>query len=297
VGELGSHSSKVLEVEGEENPISRLLEEFQECQFFWHENSLKDLVFDEISAKDKSMIFNNRCVILVTSLTVLGFFCGWQAKAAALQTNATQMSEYPSWINKTRVDKVVERIQNYLEWSVRRVNVVWYKDAKAFAKMHGLSTASVLAISRKDDNSIHLGPKVTNENFDAVFGHEMAHIISFQKYKGAIPAWLEEGLANHVAQAAKVDYAWLSRKPFPADVQQLGHPLAAVAEVARYRYMASQALIEMISAKCDLKNLLRLSVARKMSSYLETYCEIKDINASFKKWVKLKAASGASGPH
>jgi hypothetical protein len=145
------------------------------------------------------------------------------------------------------------------------------------------------------ENDIHLGPKVTNENFDTIFGHEMSHIISFQKYKGAIPQWLEEGVANHVAQAAQVDYIWLVSRPFPEDVKKLVHPFSSDFEGARYHYMASQALIEMIASKCDLKNLLRLSVGRKMDNYLKTYCEIKDLNSDFKKWVRNRAKSIAQG--
>jgi hypothetical protein len=228
--------------------------------------------------------------LILASLVLPVLLWQSQALAAQLQTNATFMTETPSWINKTRIDKVVDRIQMFLEWSIRRVNVIWYKDQATFEKVHGLGPA-VLAISRRADNTIHLGPRVTNENFDQVFGHELAHIISFQKYKEAIPKWLEEGIANHVAKAGQVDYAWLAKRPFPADVRGLIHPFATTTEGARYHYMASQALIEMIAAKCDLKNLLRLSVGMKMDSYLDTYCEIKDLNLAFQKWVKTKSGS------
>ncbi len=50
--------------------------------------------------------------------------------------------------------------------------------------------------------------------------------------------------------------------------------------------MASQALAEMIAGKCDLRNLLRLSVGHGMEGYLETYCGMKDLNLTYQKWLK-----------
>jgi hypothetical protein len=57
-----------------------------------------------------------------------------------------------------------------------------------------------------------------------------------------------------------------------------------------YRYKASQAFAEMLAGKCDLQNLIRLSVERKMEDYMATYCEIKDLNQAFRDWVKKKAS-------
>ena len=81
------------------------------------------------------------------------------------------------------------------------------------------------------------------------------------------------------------------RKPFPADVRRLVHPVSGSVENIHYNYMASQALAEMIAKKCDLANLLRLSVGTSMEGYLDTYCEIHDLNADFHKWVKSHAES------
>jgi hypothetical protein len=202
-----------------------------------------------------------------------------------VRTNAVNMADAPDWVTPGRIDTIVDRIESLLEWDIRRINVIWYKDEKAFEKMHGYGP-TVLAISRKSDNTVHVGPRVTTTNFDGVFGHEMVHIISFQKYKDAIPRWLEEGLANHLSKRASVDYAWLAKHEFPADVHDLTHPFNGSDDHIRYSYMASQALIEMIASKCDLSELLRLSVGRKMENYFDTYCGIKDLTAEFKKWVK-----------
>ncbi len=228
---------------------------------------------------------------MVPVLVVVFGYLSVPASAAELQTNTTFMSEAPAWINKTRIDKVSDKIQSYLEWSIRRVTVVWYKDQDSFGKAHGYGP-TVLAFSRKADNTVHLGPRVTTQNFDQIFAHELSHVISFQKYKEAIPKWLEEGLANHLSQAGSVDYQWLAAQPIPADVRELSHPFSSTPEQVRYRYIASQALVEMIAAKCDFKNLLRLSVGMKMESYLDTYCRLPDLNQSFRKWlVEQKAKS------
>jgi hypothetical protein len=204
--------------------------------------------------------------------------------ANEIKTNAVVMAGAPDWVTPQRIDKIVDHIESLLEWDIRRVKVTWYTSQTEFEKVHGLGP-TVLAISRKNDNTVHIGPRVNDANFDGVFGHEMVHIISFQKYKGAIPAWLEEGLANYLSQRAKVDYVWLSKHPAPDDVRELIHPYNGVEDHIRYCYMASQALTEMIASKCDLSNLLRLSVGRKMEKYLDTYCGIKNLTTDFKDWV------------
>jgi hypothetical protein len=208
----------------------------------------------------------------------------FHAPAAELLTNAAHMSDAPSWVTAGRINRIVDHIQNILEWDIHRVEVYWYKDQAAFEKMHGFGSL-VLAVSRKDDNTIHLGPKVTDANFDQVFGHELVHIISFQKYKQAIPKWLEEGLANYLAKAGSVNYKWLASKPFPNDVRDLVHPFNGSDDHVRYHYIASQALAEMLNAKCDFRNLLRLSVGMKMEPYIASFCNIPDLNVAFKKWV------------
>lgn len=211
-------------------------------------------------------------------------------RAEEIKTNEVIIANAPKWLKKTRVEKVTDRIQNKLEWSTRKVNVYWYETQANFEKVHNFGPQAK-AITKFQDNgaSIHAGPNVNDKNFDEIFGHELVHVIIFQKYKDAIPKWLEEGLANHLSNLGKVDYKWLARQPFPSDVLQLAHPFKGSADGVNYRYKASQALAEMLDKKCDLENLIRLSVERKMEKYISTYCEIKDINQAFKEWVQKKA--------
>jgi hypothetical protein len=210
-----------------------------------------------------------------------------------IRTNTVTMPEAPAWLTASRVERVVDRVQSKLEWDIRRVSVRWYSDPAAFQKAHGFD-ASVQAFARKQDGSVHLGPKTTQENFDAVFGHELAHIVLGQKYKTAIPNWLEEGLANYVAQKGSVDYAWLATQP-RRDVRTMNHPFAASAPAgARYHYQASTALIEMLAAKCSLADLLQLSVGKKLENFLATYCQIPDVNAAFDQWLQRKARAARS---
>ncbi|WP_142695717.1 hypothetical protein [Bdellovibrio sp. NC01] len=208
--------------------------------------------------------------------------------AAELQTNSTYSADVPKWVTKGKIDRTTERIQSFMEWDIHRVTVVWYKDPASFENAHKLGP-KVLAVSRRSENKILVGPRVTEENFDRIFGHELVHVISYQKYKDAIPKWLEEGLANYVAKNGSVNYKWLASRPFPDDVRELTHPFSGDDDYLRYHYEASQALAEMIAAKCDLRNLLRLSVGRKMDSYLDTYCNLKDLNAEYRKWIKSKS--------
>jgi hypothetical protein len=234
-----------------------------------------------------------------------------QARAAVVDTNEVHCDDAPAWVKPALVDRVVERIQSKLEWDIRKVRMIWHLDQQEFRAAHGYDD-SVLAFSRKSDNSVHLGPRVTETNFESVFGHELVHVILFQKYKGAVPKWLEEGLANYLSNHEanheanhkplvkngkpvsdpshwSVDYAWLSAQP-SMDVLTLKHPFMGVAtQGARYHYQASQALVEMIASHCSLDQLLQLSVGKKLENYLGTFCDISDVNTEFKKWIVKKA--------
>lgn len=221
--------------------------------------------------------------------------CSASARAARIRTNEVLMPDAPSWLTVHQVNQVVDRIQDKLEWDIRRIQVFWYTDEAAFERMHHLGPL-VLAFTRKPDNTVYLGPRVTASSFAPVFGHELVHVIIYQKYKNAIPGWLEEGLANHLAGQGKVDYAWLNRYGFQGDVHELVHPFQgyvmgpsslAADEQVRYHYMASQALAEMIAARCGgLEDLLQLSVGKRLETYLSTTCGIKDLNAEFRRWLK-----------
>jgi hypothetical protein len=219
---------------------------------------------------------------VVSSLA--GSFAGRRADADEIKTNAVHMSDAPKWVTPSRIDRIVDHIQNQMEWDVRRVEVRWYHDQTSFESIHHMGP-SILAYARTSDSSVHLGPRVTDANFDAVFGHEMVHVVSNQKYKGAIPMWLEEGLANYFSRNGNVNYAWLNTQPFPSDVHELTHPYNVSEDHLRYHYQASQALAEMLAKKCDLNNLLRMSVGKSVDHYLASLCNITDLNGEFKKWV------------
>ena len=223
--------------------------------------------------------------------TLLAFALSQPVLAAKeIRTNNVTILNAPDWLRQPRVEKVTDRIQNKLEWQTRRVNVKFYSDRSDYEGVHKLGAGAVaVAMFAGGEASVHLGPDVTDKNFDDVFGHEMVHVIVFQKYKDAIPKWLEEGLANHLAKRGNVDYKWLASQPFPDDVREMSHPFKGSAALISYRYMASQAFAEMLQKKCELENLIRLSVQRKMEDYMRTYCEIKDLNAAFRDWVKKKA--------
>jgi len=204
--------------------------------------------------------------------------------AKEVRTNPVLIPDAPDWLTASRVDRIADRIESKLEWDIRQVRVTWYTDQKSFEKFHGYGPA-VQAVSRKQDNTIHVGPKVNDQNFDAVFGHELAHIILGQKYKGAIPNWLEEGLANYVAKKGSVDYAYLKSQP-KVDVHTLNHPFKSTAIDFSFHYQASTALVEMLAAKCSLADLLQLSVGKKLENFLSTYCGIDDVNVAYEKWIK-----------
>lgn len=200
------------------------------------------------------------------------------------------MDAAPSWLTQSRVEAVTDRIQQKLEWTVRKIKVLWFYSDVEFQRSHSLGPNAIAVTSRRGEVlTVLMGPSVTTKEFDEVFGHELTHVIVSQKYKGAIPAWFEEGLANHYGGHPKVDYKWLSKQPSIADVKTLAHPMRGSVQDIRYRYKASQALAEMLDKKCQLENLVRLSVKRKMEDYIITYCEIPDLNKAFKAWVSKNA--------
>ena len=224
--------------------------------------------------------------IYLLSFLFLGPLC---SQAKDLRTNEVWMSGAPSWLKRVRIEKVTDKIQRKLEWSTRRVEVKWHSTAESFQKAHSLGPIpSAVTVSTAQNQTIHMSPKVQDRNFDQIFAHELVHVIIFQKYRGAIPKWLEEGLANHLSQSQKVDYLWLSQQELPQDVSLVAHPYKGSPKSVTVQYKVSQALIEMLESKCDLENLIRLSVQRKMADYIKTYCEIPDLNKSFKDWLQKK---------
>lgn len=228
-------------------------------------------------------------LIWVASLALLqGLDTSSLLHAEPLETNEVSMASAPAWLKVNQVQKVVDRIQNSMEWDIRKVKVYWYADPALFLKAHGFD-GTVLAFSRKSDNSIHLGPRVDLRSFDGLFGHELVHVIVYQKYKDAIPKWLEEGLANYIGRKSPVDYAWLGKQTPIAEVRNLVHPYQKSKVPAAYHYAASTALAEMIASHCDLEDLLKLSVGKNLENYLSTYCGIEDVNKSFREWVTKKS--------
>lgn len=208
-----------------------------------------------------------------------------------IDLNEAHFKQAPAWLTSQRAQKVIDSIQTKLEWDIRKIQVYWYTDQVTFGKAHGFGD-SVLAFSKKQDGTVHIGPRINTSNFDGVFGHELVHIILFQKYKNAIPAWLEEGMANYLAHQGTIDYPWLASQP-ARDVHTMVHPFKALtadgsAPNPRYVYMASTALMEMIASHCSVSDLIQLSVGKSLETYLTTFCGIDDVNAEFRKWLLLK---------
>ncbi len=210
------------------------------------------------------------------------------AQSKELLTNVAYFNNVPKWVTRSRVNRIADRVTRYMEWSIRRMDVEWYDNQQDFQNAHQMGPYPV-AVTQKKLNKILLGPKVHEKNFDQIFGHELVHVTSVQKYKDAIPPWLEEGVANFISKGKTIDYAKLAKSPIPEDVKSMSHPIQGTYEEVLNKYMMSQALTEMIASKCDFINLLRLSVQRKLEDYLENICRIKELNQSFREWIYKKS--------
>lgn len=207
-----------------------------------------------------------------------------------IETNAAVFTNAPAWVTERRATKVIRKVERFLEWDIRRVTVHWHLDQAEFEKLHGFGP-SVLAFARPVNNTVHIGPRVDTKNFDGVFGHELGHVIIYQKYKDAVPKWLEEGLANAAARRRSLDYDWLARNidRLPKDVRTLHHPFRDAINDSSMSYAVSTALVEMLARKCNLHDLLQLSMRRKLETYIGTFCEMPDINQALRDWIRSKS--------
>lgn len=212
------------------------------------------------------------------------------ALAATIQTNEMTIHDSPEWVKRVEVEKLTEKIQNKLEWRTRKVPVYWHSTLESFSKAHSLGPLpAAVTIKSKKKTEIHMSPTVDKSDYKEILGHELVHVIFYQKYKASIPRWLEEGFANFYSRTSKVDYKRLARQKLPEDVTQMQHPYKQKLIDARLHYHISQALAEMLDEKCDLDNLLRLSVQKKLENYIIRTCGIKNINQSFQKWLLEKS--------
>lgn len=213
------------------------------------------------------------------------------AQGADIRTNELTLRSPPAWVKRTTVEKVTDSIQMKLEWRIRRIEVFWHSSPASFSAAQNLGAQAVAVTKIANETAtVHMGPQVTLQNYEQILSHELVHVIIFQKYKNSIPKWLEEGLANHLSKRAAVNYQWLTTQKFPADISELAHPFKGTKDRITYSYMASQAFAEMLNKKCDLQNLIRLSVERKMEDYIKRTCQITDMNKAFRDWVLSKTS-------
>ena len=209
-----------------------------------------------------------------------------------ITTNSVIVSNAPSWLTQGRVQQVVDRVERKLEWSIRRTTATFYSSAPQMLKnFSGRAAPEIVAFTKGSDLTIHLGPKVTKANFDLIFGHELAHVIIFQKYKTSVPPWLNEGLCNNVAGYKSLNYTWLAAQSPRVDVTQLYHPYDPErASRADVHYMASLAAVKMLEKKCpSFRELLNLALKSNINDYIKTYCGIPDLNKAFWSWVDAEA--------
>ncbi len=220
------------------------------------------------------------------------------ANAAELSTNSLVIHEAPAWLKARVAERSVERIERHLEWDLRKIHVWFYSDSARFNQAHGLrsSQVTVFAFTKPADLSVHFSPGITAENFDRFFGHELVHVMLRQKFKGSVPPWLEEGVANTFGAkgarpvvSLKLDYPWILAQAGARDLRQMRHPFRSEGgEQAKFHYQASTALVEFIRSRCDLEQLLQLSVKKSVESYLPTLCEIRDLNAEFRSFLRAR---------
>jgi hypothetical protein len=215
----------------------------------------------------------------------------YKAQAQEILTNGARFLNPPKWVSAYKANEAIQHVERKLEWSVRRVDVKWFRTQAELEQAFGRTAPMILAFTRKTgDGTIYMGPQVNAGNFKMVLGHEIAHVIMYQKYKGAIPAWLEEGMANDSAGNVQIDYKWLNKQP-RQNVTQMTHPFDAKSnDEVNFKYMASLATVLMLEKKCpSLRELVNLSLKKNIETFIPTYCGIQDLNAALWTWIAQKA--------
>jgi len=202
------------------------------------------------------------------------------------KTNCCEVTNAPSWLSNYKIQSIASQMETDMGWSIRRVKVIFHDTDVEFQKAGNLNF-SANAFFSAARQTIEFKPQKDIATFTPTFRHELTHVISNQKYQGGIPAWLEEGFANFIGSKRKVDYKWLAKQNLP-DASSLGHPQTD-SSGAQMHYQLSTATVDMLAKKCNLRDLLMLTTGSKLTSYLETYCKIKDINSAVRDWVKSKA--------
>jgi hypothetical protein len=208
------------------------------------------------------------------------------------RTNCCIVQDAPSWASPRLIRGIADRISSELQWSIRRFALIFYKNDQAFAASSRLGFR-VNGFFRPKDQSIHIGPNVNSKKFPKTFGHELVHLIFAQKHRAAIPDWLEEGLANFIGSKRRVKYKWLAKQRL-VPVTQLTHPNKDRSG-SKYHYQASTAAAEMIASRCNLKDLLMLSVGRNLENYLSRLCKIENVDTAFYSWIEQRSQSRPRG--
>lgn len=227
---------------------------------------------------------------------------GGPARTHSFRTNALDVTNAPASISQRDIQKLTDFIEERLEWSIRRVRVRFYQDTASFQRANKLANTLVDAFTAGADSSVHISSQVPPDMIRGVLAHELVHVVVNQKYRDAIPPWLEEGLANHLSLAAgrrlgfqgrgRIDYKRLAAAK-GLTATGLSHPLGTPgstlsADDVRLRYAASTALMEMISSRCDAQDLLQLAVGKRLEPYIRNTCGIEDLDQAFRDWLQKK---------
>ncbi len=63
------------------------------------------------------------------------------ALAGEIETNAASFQNAPKWLTRNRAERVIDRMQTKLEWTIRKINVQFYSDLETFYRAHSLGLA------------------------------------------------------------------------------------------------------------------------------------------------------------
>jgi hypothetical protein len=204
-----------------------------------------------------------------------------------LRTNCCLVQNPPAWLQTTDLQATAKRVEGRLQWTIRRVQLRFVQDPNQY-RSEGSLQFPTRAFFNRSKNTIYFSPTVNKDNFPAVLGHELVHVVFAQKHKHAIPVWLEEGFANFIGSQVVADYRWLAKEQL-SPVTSLKHPNSDP-DTFRQHYQLSGAAVDYIASRCSLDDLLMMSVKRSVTDYLQKLCRIKNIDSEVAAWIASKAS-------
>src|SRR5688572_25585272 len=87
--------------------------------------------------------------------------------AKEIVTNNLHFVNAPEWLTEARLESVTRKVQDFLEWDIRKIKVYYYPSDQDFKSQHGLNFMAD-AFFKPSDSTVHVSTRVNKDNFDRI---------------------------------------------------------------------------------------------------------------------------------